>query len=246
MQAGIMQPYFLPYIGYFQLINQVDLFLLYGQVSFRKKSWITRNRLKEKSNGSAYFCSVPVKKQSSSKSIHAIEIDNSAVWQRALLARIESDYRGATYFEETYPVLKNILTFKTDKLIALNNYSVKLLAAHLGINATILDSQDTHFDDLETQLLSRPHEDTDTRSARVLALCKHLNCNGYVNPPGGTELYDKALFLSKGVTLSFMQPTTYVYDQFSTPFMANLSIVDALMHTGRLACKMHLDKASAV
>ena len=246
MRAGIMQPYFFPYIGYFQLINYVDVFLIYGHVSFRKKSWITRNQLKDKSLSTSFYYGIPVKKQSSNKLIHSVEIDNAIPWRKKILSYVQTNYGRASFFNETYPLIKEVLDFQSNQLMEFNTNSIKVIAAHLGINTPILGQDYRDFEAVERQILSRSHPKLDQKSIRIIELCKQLSCDTYINPQGGTELYDKKLLSDENLTLNFLQSRQCQYEQFAPPFIPNLSIIDVLMHTGKNQIQQHLNAFTIV
>lgn len=224
MKGAIMQPYFLPYIGYFQLIASVDQFIVYDNIKYTKKGWINRNRMLV--NGTDAMFSLPLKK--GSDSLDVVERELSADFDRAkLLNQFRGAYGGAPYFDQTYPVLERIVSHQEANLFRYIYHSIMRLCEHLGINTEIRISSEIAIDhDLKSQY-------------KVLDLCKATGINNYINTIGGVELYSKDDFRIQGIDLQFIKARPFEYAQFGAPFVPWLSIVDVLMfnplHTVR-AC----------
>ena len=108
MKLAIMQPYFLPYIGYFQAIHAVDKYILYDNLTFIKDAWMNRNRLML-SNGAITTFSVPIIAKSSNTMIADIRIDNSQKWAEKLLKTIFLNYKKAPFFDEIFPIFEKLL-----------------------------------------------------------------------------------------------------------------------------------------
>lgn len=254
MTIAIMQPYFMPYIGYFQAINAVDKYILYGNVNFEKKSWVNRNRLMQR-NGVIEQMIVPIKKNSSSAFIKEIAIDYATDWQRRLLRSIQTNYGKAPYFEETYSLLTSIFSKEYEMLTELNTESIKAIARHLGITTEIV-ADNSQYDDMEERL--RKSDDAyvefpymlktrpNRRTARVIEMCKREESNHYINAIGGMELYCKEELAQYGIQLEFIKTKPIVYDQFNNKFEPYLSIIDVLMHNGKNKTKQMLEEYELV
>jgi hypothetical protein len=214
MKLGIMQPYFLPYIGYFQLIASVDQFIMYDNIKYTKKGWINRNRMSL--NGSDVMFSLPLKK--GSDSLEVVERELASDFDRTkLLNQFKGVYGRAPHFEMTYPVLEQIMQYDETNLFRYIHHSIVKLCVHLGINTEIIISSEMAIDhDLKGQ-------------DRVLALCKAASADTYINPIGGVELYAKADFRIQGIDLQFIKARSFEYAQFGAPFVPWLSILDVLM-----------------
>lgn len=214
MRLGIMQPYFLPYIGYFQLLASVDQFILYDNIKYTKKSWINRNRMLL--NGADAMFSLPLKKGSDSLDIVerelALEFDRSK-----LLNQFRGAYGRAPQFELTYPVLEQIIQHDEANLFRYIQHSIVQLCEHLNINTEVRISSEISIDhELKSQ-------------DKVLALCGAARADTYINTIGGIELYDKNDFRIKGIDLQFIKARSFKYTQFQSEFVPWLSIVDVLM-----------------
>jgi hypothetical protein len=211
---AVMQPYFLPYIGYFQLIRAVDVFILYDNIKYTKKGWINRNRMLQ--NGKDVIFSVPLKNDSDALDICEREL--AADFKRdKLLNQFKEAYRRSPYFEQTYPLLETIVRFEDANLFRFLYNSIVKSCQHLGITTEIRVSSAIAIDhDLKNQ-------------NKVLALCEAVGASIYVNAIGGTDLYSKEAFLNEGVDLKFVKSKPYEYPQFGNAFINALSIIDALM-----------------
>ena len=214
MKLGIMQPYFLPYIGYFQLLASVDQFIVYDNIKYTKKGWINRNRMLM--NGTDAMFSLPLKKGSDSLDVVARELTTDFD-RTKLLNQIKGAYSRAPHFELTYPVLEQIVRHEDANLFRYIHNSIVRLCEHLGIQTEIRISSEIAIDhELKGQ-------------DKVLALCKAAGADTYINTIGGVELYSKDNFRIHGIELQFIKARSFEYAQFGAPFVPWLSIVDVLM-----------------
>ena len=214
MKVAIMQPYFLPYVGYFQLIAAVDLFVVYDRIKYTKKGWINRNRFLQ--NGTDAMFSLPLKK--GSDSLDVIERELASDFDRSrLLAQLAGAYRRAPHFASTYALLERIVHHPDNNLFGYVHHSLSALVAHLGIDTEFRTSSSLPFDNsLKAQ-------------EKVLAICDAVGADHYINPIGGTELYDKSDFGARGIELQFLKARPFEYPQFGNVFVPWLSIIDVLM-----------------
>lgn len=214
MKLAIMQPYFLPYIGYFQLIAAVDQFIVYDNIKYTKKGWINRNRMLQ--NGSDVMFSLPLKKDSDSFEVVQRELVPDFNRDK-LLNQFRGTYRKAPYFEQTMPLIELIVRFEDNNLFAYLHHSINQTCKYLGITTEVRVSSTI---DIDHTLQSQE---------KVLALCQATNAKTYVNAIGGMELYSKDIFQDKGIELKFINFNPYEYKQFDKPFVPWLSILDVLM-----------------
>lgn len=214
MTLGIMQPYFLPYIGYFQLIAAVDNFIVYDNIKYTKKGWINRNRLLSK--GEAATFSLPLRKDSDTLNIMDREISESFD-KKKLLNQFIGAYSKAPYFEKTIAIIEEILLYDTSNLFCFLKNSITAVCKHLDIQTRILDSS------------SLPIEHSLKSQDKVLALCEATRATTYINPIGGLDLYSREDFNAHGIELKFIQSELHPYPQNNHDFVPWLSIVDVLM-----------------
>jgi hypothetical protein len=214
MRLAIMQPYFLPYIGYFQLIAAVDLFVVYDRIKYTKKGWINRNRMLL--NGSDATFSLPLKRDSDA--LDVVDRDIAADFHPdKLCQQIRGAYRRAPAFDATYPLIEKVLRHPDTNLFRFIHHSLAALCRHLGIGTEIRISS------------SIPIPDGLKGQDKVLAICKAVQASTYINSIGGTELYVPADFRRQGVTLQFLRSSPFTYPQFDHAFVPWLSILDVLM-----------------
>lgn len=218
MKLAIMQPYFLPYIGYFQLIGAVDVFVVYDNIKYTKKGWINRNRILRSGNDAVF--SLPLKRDSDSCNI--VERELAANFdENKLLNQFRGAYAGAPCFSETLPLLERIVSCKERNLFRFLHNSIAEVCAELGVKTRLRVSSEIPIDhELKSQ-------------EKVIAICRALGATTYVNAIGGQGLYDRPSFEASGVELQFLQATPFEYPQFGVPFVPWLSIVDVLMFNPR-------------
>ena len=217
MRIAIMQPYFLPYIGYFQLINLVDEFVVYDNIQFTKKGWINRNRILV--NGKDDFITLPLKKDSDFLNVNERFLsDDFQNEKRKLLNKIRGAYAKAPFFKSTFPLVEDIINCEERNLFDFIYFSILKLCEYLEISTKIIKSSDLNFDIEQYK-----------GEEKVLAICKRLNAKAYINPIGGTELYNKNNFKSDEIELLFIRSKDIHYKQFDNEFIPWLSIIDLLM-----------------
>jgi hypothetical protein len=214
VKLAIMQPYFLPYIGYYQLMSAVDLFIVYDNIKYTKKGWINRNRMLQ--DGADAMFSIPLKSDSDALDIRDRQI--AADFRRdKLLNQLRASYAKAPCFEQTFPLIEAIVRHEDANLFGFLLHAIEKSARHLGIATPIRVSSTVPIDHgLKGQ-------------DKVIALCAAVGADTYINPPGGVDLYSPDAFRAKGIDLKFMRPRPVEYAQFGQPFVPWLSIVDVLM-----------------
>tara|TARA_B110000503_G_C7027862_1_gene362658 strand:- start:232 stop:930 length:699 start_codon:yes stop_codon:yes gene_type:complete len=214
MKLAIMQPYFLPYIGYFQLISAVDKFIVYDNIKYTKKGWVNRNRMLQ--NGKDVMFSLPLKSDSNYLDICKREL-SAEFNSDKLLSQFKGAYRRAPYYAQTLPLIEEIVRLDDVNLFGYLHHSIVKTCAHLGITTDITNSSSI---DIDNTLKSQD---------KVLALCKAVGAKSYINTIGGVELYSRDKFHTQGIELQFIETQPFEYAQFGMPFMPWLSIVDVLM-----------------
>lgn len=214
MKLAIMQPYFFPYIGYFQLIAAVDVFIIYDDIKYTKKGWFNRNRMLK--NGKDVMFSLPLKSDSDSLDVREREL--AADFSRGkLLNQFIGAYRRAPYFAQTFPLIEQIMRHEETNLFRFLRHSIVRTCWHLGITTPIRISSGFAVDHgLKNQ-------------DRVLALCEAAGASAYVNAIGGMELYSRETFREKGIDLKFIRSKPFEYRQFGEEFVPWLSIIDVMM-----------------
>ncbi|MDU1323245.1 MAG: WbqC family protein [Clostridium botulinum] len=228
MRVGIMQPYIFPYLGYFQLINAVEKFVIHDDIQFIKGGWINRNSILF--NGDRFKFVFSVKKDHYYKNINErYYTENFNKESKKFLANIVMVYKKAPYFDDVYKLLENILNNSERNVAILNTFSIVEICKYIGINNKILFS-------------SKLNKDNELKSEeRVIDINKCLNSHLYINPIGGTELYSKESFQKENIKLNFIKMKDIKYKQFNSNFLDNLSIIDVMMFNDKITIKKFLE-----
>ncbi len=215
MKIAIMQPYFFPYIGYFQLIAAVDRFVIYDDVNYIKKGWVNRNNILI--NGSASLIQIPLSGASQNKLINEVEILNEEKWKIKFLRTIELSYKKAPFFLVVYDLIKTQINKGHSHIAGLNLDTTKAVCKYLNINTIIIPSSSQY----QNKHLSG--------QSRILDICKKENAKQYINPIGGVKLYEKSDFQVNELELFFLKPKNIEYFHFGNYYIPWLSIIDVLM-----------------
>jgi hypothetical protein len=215
MKLGIMQPYFFPYLGYWQLINAVDIFVIYDDVNFKKRSWISRNKILL--DGLAKLFSIKLSKVNQNKLIKEMKLFDDDVYSNKLLKTIKQCYKKAPYYKDIIPLIEGIIKNDEKNLSEYLAYSIIQISRYLEIETKIfISSEIEKNNNLKGQ-------------DKILEICRIFLADHYINPIGGKDLYSKKDFLKFGVKLDFLEPMDLEYVQFNKKFIPNLSIIDVLM-----------------
>ena len=224
MKLAIMQPYFFPYIGYFQLMNAVDLFVLYDDVSYINRGWVNRNRIAVA--GSPWLFTVPLANASQNVLIKDLRLARNAdEWKHRFMKTVAQSYRKAPMFSTVLAMLERTMDGPAVWLMDWIRASFEEISRHLGMQ-TVRKSSSVEYGNRELR-----------GQDRILDICAREKADVYVNPINGVELYDRDAFACRNVQLRFLKPE-YEYRQFGDSFIPHLSIIDALMFNspGDMVC----------
>ena len=215
MTIAIMQPYIFPYIGYFQLINAVDKFVIYDDVNFINKGWINRNQILV--SGKPHLFTILLKDASQNKLIHEVELAIDDPWKKKFLKTIQQSYQKAPNYQKVFLLIEEIVNFRCENIAELTLYALKKVCANMNIHTEIVSS-------------SRIYNNSELKAQeRILDICKQENASHYINPIGGMELYEKNKFEKEHIRLDFIKSVASPYPQFKNAFVPWLSIIDILM-----------------
>lgn len=213
MKVGIMQPYLFPYLGYFQLINAVDTFIIYDDVNYIKQGYINRNNLLV--SGEAKRFTVPVPGASSFSKINELQFSTDV---EKVLKTIQQAYSKKPFFADVYPLIERILLSRERSVHLMCHQAFTEIFSWLGIKKKLLMSSDLHY------------ERASGAADKVVNLCQTVGAKEYINSIGGRHLYQPEFFADRGLSLSFIKMGDIVYHQGNHAFQPNLSIIDVLMH----------------
>jgi len=212
MKLAIMQPYFFPYIGYWQLINAVDKFIIYDDVTYIQRGWINRNNILisgEKKLYTMKLCKASQNQLISDVSIH----DDFVKFQKMLLC----SYSRAPYYGTVIEIINSVINKQNSNLASFLKESISVICSYLGVTTEIISSSALEKDN------------TLKGTEKIMQICKIMEATDYINAIGGTELYDKSEFKDKGINLTFLKAHFQSYTQFKNDFIPGLSIIDVMM-----------------
>lgn len=215
MTIAIMQPYIFPYIGYFQLINAVDKFVIYDDVNFINKGWINRNNILV--GGKAHLFTIPLQDASQNKLIREVALAKHDPWQKKLLKTIQQSYQKAPGYQKVFDLIQEIVNLEVGSINELAIHALQKTCDFMDIGTEIVASSTIYNN---THLKGQD---------RILDICKQENADHYINPIGGMELYDRNKFENEGIRLNFIKSISCPYPQFKNAFVPWLSVIDVLM-----------------
>jgi hypothetical protein len=216
MKLGIMQPYFFPYIGYFQLINAVDTFVLHDDVQWIKNGWINRNRILN--NGQDKFITLPLKKDSSLLNINQRYLSSDIDEQKQKIIRfVGESYKKSPYYPKVFELFERCMNCSETNVSIFVAHAIKECCLYLGIDTPIVLSSDLEKNN------SLKGQD------RVMDICRVMGATDYINPIGGMTLYDAGAFSNNSITLKFLKTRNIIYPQSCENHVQFLSIIDVMM-----------------
>lgn len=216
--VAIMQPYFFPYIGYFQLINAVDSFLIYDDVQYIKGGWINRNRILL--NGNPHYITLPVEKGHWRDKISERNFSSPKFEQAKakIVRQLSSAYGKAPYFSGVMHLVEQVFACEERNVARFLINHLRKVCDYLRIETPFLISSETQKQNAEL-----------SGQNRGIAMCKALEAHRYINAIGGMDLYDPSSFEQERIKLNFIKTLDFSYYQFGDTFVPNLSIIDVMM-----------------
>ncbi|MCE8777537.1 MULTISPECIES: WbqC family protein [Bacteroides] len=214
MKLGIMQPYFMPYIGYFQLMKAVDKYVVYDDVNYIKGGWANRNHILI--NGEKEMFTVTLQKASQNKLFNEIVIGDDF---KKLMKTLQMNYSRAINFDQTMVLMERIISFPNKQLAVFIANSFREILSYLSVETEILMSSEI------------PKDNSLRGKDKIIQICEILGADTYYNAVGGKNLYDQEEFREHGITLNFVDSLPQVYSQLHTrEFVSGLSMIDVLMN----------------
>jgi hypothetical protein len=226
MKIAIMQPYLFPYIGYFQLIEAVDQFVICDNYQYTRHGWISRNRYLQ--NGKDAFFSLQIKGDSQTKNICERELAADFKADK-ILNQLKDAYKKSPHFEQTMDLAESVLEYPDRNLFRFLENSIKQACTRLGITRHISKTSEISIDH------------SLKKEERVIALCSAMGADVYVNAIGGREVYSAENFSNKNIELKFLESKSLTYQQFGGTFVPSLSIIDVMMFNPIDAIKRWLE-----
>jgi hypothetical protein len=229
---AIMQPYFLPYIGYFQLLSAVDKFVVLDDVSYINRGWVNRNRLLL--NGVPHTFTVPLAGASQNRRICDIELVGEQNWRGKLMRTIQQAYGRAPQYARVAKFVECIVNFRSIGLDEFLLNSIREIVSFLSLEVEIVST-------------SRIYKNEHLKAQeRILDICQLEQADVYINPIGGVDLYNMTSFKTKGIQLQFLSSRPVNYSQGNGQYVPWLSILDVLMFNSPQVVRQLLDEIDLV
>ncbi len=219
MKVAIMQPYFFPYIGYFQLIKHTDLFILFDDSQYIRHGWVNRNRILKPEKDWQYIIA-PLQEYKQTTQIKDIRVQNNEVWKDKIIRQIEHYKKKAPFYSQTKVILEECLHCKDDSVTKLNSFAINKICNFLEVPLNLKISSCENFD----------YSNVNDSGEWALRICEQLKATEYLNPIGGMSLFSPNKFSNSNVKLNFIIPTNITYNQRRNGIIENgLSIIDVMM-----------------
>lgn len=212
-RIAIMQPYLFPYLGYFQLASVSDIFVLYDDVNYIKRGFISRNSILNANQIQRFV--IPVPGASQLKKIKELEFSPDV---GKVLKQLRHAYHNKPFFGSVFPLVERVLQSEDRSITSMCNKMLSIFFDYLGIHSVIMRSSEIDYDK------------TGSASEKIIKICHSLNADIYINSAGGINLYDREQFLNSQLELKFIEMRDIIYPQGSDEFHNNLSIIDVLMN----------------
>ena len=233
MKLGIMQPYFFPYLGYFELIARTDRWVVFDVVQYNAKSWMNRNRILHPTQGWQYI-NVPVTHAPHGTQIKDIVVKDRAAALTRTLGQIEHYRKRAPYFHAVTDIVRAAFSITSGRLVELNVATLAAVCKYLGIG----------FDYSLCSTLNLDLGNVEHPGQWALVIAKQLGASEYLNPPGGRAIFRQEEWDEAGIKLSFTDMLQFTYDCAPYQFVEHLSILDVLMWNDAATVAQALRKQS--
>lgn len=222
LKLAIMQPYFFPYLGYFNLIKSSDQFIIFDTVQYARKSWMNRNRILHPVEGTSFIVA-PTHKAPLNTKINEIKINNSENWKERIFNQLKQYKKVAPYYQNVVNLLNEIFKKDIDNLSQLNTFILMRICEYLEINCNI-----KVFSDMDLKI-----EEVTAADEWALNISKSLGAQTYINAPGGVDFFDKVKYEKNGISLKFIKSNLPQYNQGGREFVSGLSILDVMMFNSK-------------
>lgn len=232
MKIAIMQPYFFPYIGYYQYAAASDKFIFYDDVSFIMRGWINRNYIRL--NHKKHLVTVPLSKASPNRLISDMQIAKEPNWKTRILRNIKDAYKKSSEFGKIFPIIESIINMDSTFIAELAKQSIRSVFNYLDLEISFVESSAKY----ENQCLKR--------EIRIIDIARKESSSEVIVPIGGKELYEKEFFKRNEIALFYLKPIIEKYNQNGREFIPSLSIIDVLMFNSKDKCRQMVQKAELI
>ncbi|PCF96490.1 WbqC family protein [Vreelandella nigrificans] len=219
-KIAIMQPYFFPYLGYFQLIAASDFFIFLDDVQYIKRGWINKNKINTK-HGEVFF-TIPIKKASLENKINETLCTDLLIWKKKFFKTLEINYSSKKHD-------MNFLYFLKENLIPQTQIEPTISDISIHSIELVLRYLDIEFNYEKSSNIDKDSEKKGTE--RIISIVKKNQGTKYINLPGGKDIYKKSLFKHNGLGLNFIDPSAA--KTTTSNEIKNASIIDTIMLFGK-------------
>lgn len=219
MKAAILQPGYLPWIGFFEQIYKSDIFVLYDDVQYDKHGWRNRNRIKT-ANGIQWLTVPVITKGLNKPRINEVRIDNARDWGKKHLLSIKQNYQKAPYFEKYYEFIEKAYKIRWEYLLDLNMVFIGWIISRLGLERKIIKISEFPVDG--------------DRIGRLIEICKRMDIDTFYEGAAGRNYIDADIerFQKQGITVEYQDYRHPAYKQLYGEFVPYLSTIDLLFNEG--------------
>jgi hypothetical protein len=218
MRIGILQPGYLPWLGFFEQMHRSDVFVIYDDVQYDKDGWRNRNRIKT-ANGIQWLTVPILMKFEQHPLINDVMIDNTVDWRKKHLLSIRQSYSKAAFFKKYVRIFDDAYLRNWDRLVDIDMYFISKLAESLGINTRkIVRSSSLNI--------------TGARIEKLIKICRHFGADIFYEGASGRNYLDPEIFLTHGIKVEFQNYIHPTYNQLRGDFVPYLSVVDMLFNCG--------------
>ena len=231
MRIGILQPGYLPWLGFFEQMYKSDVFVIYDDVQYDKEGWRNRNRIKT-ANGIQWLTVPVMVRLETHPLVHEVKIDNKTNWRKKHLSSIRQNYSKAPYFKEYIAVFEEAYLKEWECLMDIDMYFILRLTECLGMeNKKIVKSSTLNT--------------TGDRIERLINICKLFNADTFYEGAAGRNYIDDADFAKHGIKVEYQDYKHPVYKQLHGDFVPYLSVIDLLFNHGKESLAILLNEKTA-
>ena len=217
MRVTILQPSYLPWLGFFEQMHRSDQFVLYDDVQFTRRDWRNRNRIRVQ-EGSVWLTVPVIQKNKYEQSLLETKIDNSTSWKRKHLESIRCHYSKTPFFDLYFPWCEKIFNREWDFLLDLSLETIQYLKGELKINTPLLRSSELG--------------ESGNKSERLISICKQLGATQYLSGESARNYISEKDFSDQGIGLEYQNYQHPEYPQRYEGFVPFLSTIDLLFNCG--------------
>ena len=218
MRIGILQPGYLPWLGFFEQMHKSDVFVIYDDVQYDKNGWRNRNRIKT-ANGIQWLTVPVLRKFEQHPMIKDVLIDNTVNWRKKHLLSIKQSYAKAAFFKKYESMLDDAYSRSWDRLVDIDMFFILKFAESLGI-------------DTKKIIRSSSLNIAGDRIERLVKICLHFGADIFFEGASGRNYIDPEVFLTHGINVEFQNYLHPTYKQLYGDFVPYLSVVDLLFNCG--------------